>query len=121
MKFILLVDDDETIREVLAETLKDGGATVIEAGDVAEGKSQLASLKFDAAVFDYELPDGDSVELVKKARKSHPDTKIIVASGRPDLAKHSALKAGADLFLSKPLDLPKLLEPLREWGIIGNH
>jgi len=117
---ILLVEDEALIAAVTAETLRDLGFKVEEAGTVAaalafaEGQSD----KLAAAILDINLPDGKGDDLAKKLRALKPDLPIVIATGAGDKTLAGDLKKGAPLaLLSKPYDSEGLRKSLATVGV----
>ncbi len=107
---ILLVEDDEGLRELLAEEFEDSEAQVKAVADAEQAAPLLVEWEPDLVVSDLRLPGADGMELLAEARGLHapPAFLIITAFGSIDQAV-DALKAGADEFLTKPLDLEHLM------------
>ena len=105
----LVLDDEPDIRELLELTLTRMGLESRSAGTLEEAFAWLAREHFDVCLADLRLPDGDGIELVRRAAADYPDTPIavITAHGSMDSAIE-AMKAGAFDFVSKPVDLPVL-------------
>jgi DNA-binding NtrC family response regulator len=108
---ILLLDDNEAIRTSVSLYLGDNGYDVHAVRTLAEAVRALEHLTFDAAVVDYLLPDGTALELLGRWKESGSQMPIILLTGHGsiDLAVR-AIRAGAEHFLTKPLELPALLE-----------
>lgn len=108
---ILLVDDDRTIRSPVRQLFESQGFTVREAEDVASARLAFDSFRPDAVLLDYELPDGTALDLIPIYRRLEPEVPILVLTGHNEIVLAvSAIKAGADQFLTKPIELPTLLE-----------
>ena len=78
---ILIVDDDDALRETLADQLAvDGEFTATEAGSVVEAEERLAArdARFDAVILDVGLPDGDGRDLCIKLRRQGQKMPIII-------------------------------------------
>jgi two-component system NtrC family response regulator len=106
---ILLIEDDASLRTLLAEELEVDGYRVICAGTLAEGRRQGLEARPDLIVSDLRLPDGDGLAVLREFQaegRSVPFI-IITAFGTVDQAVE-ALKAGADDFLTKPLSTDHL-------------
>ncbi len=105
---LLVVEDDAALRELLLQELGDRGYAVHDAPDL---KTALAALdrEVDLIVSDLRLPDGDGFELLDAARSREPGPAIILITAFGSVPQAvQALKAGADDFLTKPLDLDHL-------------
>ena len=105
---ILIIDDDKGVRELLREFLRLYG---FKAHCVENGILALNLLKkeyFDIIITDYSMPGMNGIELTKIVRSLYPQALIIGISGT-DFDGKDFLAAGADAFLSKPLQLHELL------------
>lgn len=110
---LLVVEDNDLVREVLAMGLEDEGFVVKEAANAAAGLAALHDSPIVAMVTDVELGPGLSgLELAQQARSIMPDLPVLVVSGRPHLAAewqpgpHSA-------WLGKPFDLHAVADTIR--------
>ncbi len=107
---ILVVDDEEALRTVLAAELEGEGYQVTSAADGQEAINILGSLAFDLILLDIKMPNVDGFEVLKYAKERHPSTKIIMLTGFADLKNAiESKKLGAEDFVSKPYDLVDLL------------
>jgi two-component system response regulator AtoC len=102
---VLVVDDEQSLRKVLAATLQREGYEVTVCGDGEEALSALERDGADVVVTDLVMPKLDGLALLRKVVSRHPDVPVIVitAHGRIDSAVE-AMKAGAFDFLAKPFD-----------------
>ena len=107
---ILVVDDEASIRFGLREFLHSHGYEVSDVGDCRAAEEAFRAQRPDAAIIDYQLPDGDALGLLPRLRDIDPTVPLLVltAHGSIDLAVR-AIKEGAEQFLIKPLELPALL------------
>lgn len=107
---ILLVEDDSGLRELLQEELEAEGYQVIACGDAEQGKQLLASQAPDLLISDLRLPGADGLSLLTNlaTTESPPAVLIITAFGSVQQAV-KALQAGADDFLTKPLEMDHFL------------
>jgi DNA-binding response OmpR family regulator len=114
---ILLVDDDEVLREELASQLGlDGEFQVVEAASVAQAEARIASgdPRYDALILDVGLPDGDGRDLCASLRKQGVRTPIIMLTGSDEEADVvRGLDSGANDYIAKPFRLGELLARLR--------
>ena len=110
---ILIVEDDDALRETLAHTLGTICRDVRTASTLAEAFREATNAQPDLIVLDLGLPDGDGAELVTSLR-AVTDVPVIVLSGRDsEEAKVALLDAGADDFLIKPCGAAELLARVR--------
>jgi len=107
---ILVVDDEEALRTVLAAELEGEGYQVTTAVDGQEAIDILGSVVFDLILLDIKMPNVDGFEVLKFVKGRHPATKIIMLTGFADLKNAiESKKLGAEDFVSKPYDLVDLL------------
>jgi two-component system, NtrC family, nitrogen regulation response regulator GlnG len=101
-----VIDDDRSVRFVLAEALRDAGFSVREFDGPSPALDAL-SRRTPAAVFtDVRMPDMDGLKLLNVLKADHPELPIIVMSAYTDVASTAgAFRGGAHDFLSKPFDL----------------
>ncbi|MGC9418266.1 MAG: diguanylate cyclase [Rhodovulum sp.] len=113
---ILIVDDVATNRIVMKVRLSEAHYEVLQASDGAAAISAARRDRPDLILLDMTLPDMDGADLCRRL-KAHPETAtipvIVVTAARAADAKMRALEAGADEFLSKPLDEMILLARVR--------
>jgi DNA-binding NtrC family response regulator len=107
---ILVVDDESTIRSLLATVLEHAGYEVSEAGDGAGLRERFSDPAPDVILLDLKLPDADGLELLPAIKKQWPGTEVIVLTGHATIdAAVAATKAGAYDFQTKPFDHKALL------------
>jgi two-component system, NtrC family, response regulator AtoC len=115
LRSILIVDDEEPIRQMLTEVLGGHGYVVRAAADGQEALRELAERDYDAVVTDVRMPRMDGLSLVRAMQQAAPDVTVIVMSayGSHDLALE-AMKAGAYDYLGKPFRPDEVLLVLRK-------
>src|SRR5438445_12369094 len=115
LRSILIADDEEPIRHVLAVLLSEQGYFVRAAKDGEEALRELAARDYDALVTDVRMPGMDGLSLVRAVQQHAPETTVIVMSayGSHDLALE-AMKAGAYDYLGKPFRPDEVLLVLRK-------
>ena len=101
---VLVVEDEELIRLILAETLADAGYRVVEAGTGDEAARLLDGPdRFDLVVTDVQMPGAlDGVAVGQHARRRHPVIPIIYATGRPESMAGAGPLGPRDRLLRKP-------------------
>jgi CheY-like chemotaxis protein len=110
---ILVIEDDDGARDALACLLADDGYAVCTAGTGLEGIGRAESFQPHAIICDYSLPDIDGLDVMRRLRAARPDLFfIMVTAGRFDRTGERALRAEADVFLDKPVDLAVLRSAL---------
>ncbi len=111
---ILLVEDDDILARLLVEILG-GLGDVVWSASAEEAEGHLNSRQWDLIVADVELPGRTGLEVVERARALHPLCSMLIVSGRSSFEYAvGAIRAGADDYLTKPLDPEALLDKARE-------
>ncbi|MCA0929779.1 response regulator [Ruegeria profundi] len=106
---LLIVDDDERIRDLLKKFLMKNGFLVTAARDAAHARRVLSGLDFDMIVLDVMMPGEDGVSLTRTLRETHT-TPILLLTARGETEHRiSGLEAGADDYLAKPFEPKELL------------
>lgn len=114
MSSILIVDDEEGIREYLVDALSDDGHFIVSAADGIEALGQMTEHSFDVMITDLRMPGAlDGIDLLRKGRAESPEMEVIVltAHGSVDSAVE-AMKLGAFDYLQKPVGSPAELRLL---------
>ena len=105
---VLVVDDDEGVRETLVETLKAAGFTIIEACDGPSALALSKDAQLVAAVMDFLMPGMNGAELAREVKRARPSLPIVFVSGYSDTVALDGI-AGA-LILRKPFSGERLTE-----------
>ncbi len=105
---ILLVDDDDLIRTVVAERLKRRGYEVDTARSLAEARAHVKGRQPDAALLDIRLPDGDGTELLEELSGEGDVQCVMITAHATIESAVEALKKGAEDYLEKPFSLDRL-------------
>jgi len=114
MPNVLVIDDEKSIRSTLREILEYENFKVEEAGDGAEGLKMAEKGTYDLILCDIKMPKMDGIELLSKLQEAGSDTPIVMLSGHGTIdTAVEAIKKGAFDFISKPLDLNRLLVTVR--------
>jgi len=114
MAKILIIDDEQSIRNTLREILEYEKYEVSEAKNGEEGLKLLTKEKFDAALCDIKMPKMDGLEVLEKAVEQGVDTPFVMISAHGTIETAvDATKKGAYDFIQKPPDLNRLLVTLR--------
>ncbi|MDZ4383700.1 MAG: response regulator, partial [Thermodesulfovibrionia bacterium] len=110
MAKILIVEDKESMANMLKETLELEGYEVVIAGDGAKGIKKIKDMKVDLVLTDLKLPKKDGLEVLNALKEENPLIPVIVmtAFGSIETAV-TAMRAGAYDFITKPLDTDHLL------------
>jgi two-component system chemotaxis response regulator CheY len=116
---ILIIDDEEEIREVLKMHLESAGYMVIEAEDGEDGINKMRGgsnlLQVGLIITDIRMPKVNGVEAIDYLRTNAPSKPILVLTGYPDTdLAISLLKKGVKEYLVKPIDKKVLLEKVKK-------
>lgn len=108
-KNILIVDDEEDVLSVLADTISRWGFNPILARDGEDALGKLKDLPIDLVLTDLKMPRVDGVRLLKSVKKEDEDAEVILFTGYPAIESAiEAMKLGAFDYLIKPVDLEEL-------------
>lgn len=114
MPRVLVVDDEAAIRRALRDILEFEKYEVVEANNGTECLVKLKQGKFDVIVLDIKMPQMDGMDALDRIGILSPETPVIMISGHADIdTAVESVKKGAFDFISKPLDLNRLLITLR--------
>jgi len=106
---ILIIEDETTIREMLAEILKKQGYIIHQAADGTSGLKLIQKHNFDLILLDLRLPDIHGLEVMEKLRKFDNHVLVVVMTAYPEVRTAvSALKAGAHDYIKKPFELDEM-------------
>ena len=111
---ILVIEDDDVLRDGLIEGLALEGHTVDAVADCADAREAVAGFAHDAIVLDIGLPDGSGLDLLREWRRAGLATPVLLLTARNMTGDRIAgLDLGADDYLGKPFDLGELAARLR--------
>ena len=114
MQTILVIDDDESLRDTIGVMLEQEGFRAVLAGDGREGFEMAVSLKPDLMLVDLRLPGMSGTEICKQLRAANVATPIIVLSAMGDeIDKVLLLEIGADDYVVKPFGTRELMARIR--------
>jgi DNA-binding NtrC family response regulator len=106
---LLLVDDDDQLREALERRFQRLGWRVTKAASVAEALARAGQVRHDVALLDLHLPDGSGIELLERLREGQPELEALMLTGHGSIETAiQAMKKGAYDYLTKPFHLPDL-------------
>jgi len=106
---VLIVDDEPAIRFGIRDFLEASGYAVAEADSCQTARDAFRAFQPDAAILDHVLPDGNALDLLQRLKEIDPDVPLIVLTGHGSIELAvTAIKEGADHFLTKPVELPAL-------------
>lgn len=107
---ILVVDDDDLLRQQLARAFERRGLEVRTAANLAEAKALITEESPELAVIDLKMPDGSGMKLLELIHQVDPTTKSVMLTGYGSIATAiDAVRLGATYFLQKPADADEIL------------
>jgi CheY-like chemotaxis protein len=112
-KRILVVDDEEPVRFLLAEELREEGYEVDEASSGEEAVKKVGNTKYDLVSLDIEMPGMNGLEAATKIREISPKTKVILATAYSHY-KQELLSWAADAYIVKSSDLSEYKKVVKE-------
>lgn len=115
---ILIIDDEEQIREMLGQMLTREGYEVVHADNGKEGMKVCRGQKVDLIITDIIMPEKDGIEMILELRHDFPHLKVIAISGGgrlgPDGYLEMAQKLGAHRTFFKPFNRKEILDAVQE-------
>ena len=106
---ILVVDDDDRIRELVKQYLEENNFLVTTAKDSLDAKRKLEIIKFDLLIFDIMMPGQSGLSLTKEVKKNGHTPIILLTAKGETRDRIKGLEFGADDYLGKPFDPKELL------------
>ena len=111
---VLVVDDEESLADLVAMALRYEGWTVSVAHTVAGAVKVAKKTQLDVAVLDIMLPDGDGIGLMKKLRETTPKLPVLFLTAKDAVEDRvQGLTAGGDDYITKPFSLDELVARIR--------
>ena len=117
---LLIVEDESSLRELLARALRKEQYVVETASTYAEASDKLAAYSYDCILLDIMLPDGSGLDLLERLKALHKRENVIIISAKDSLEdKVLGLELGADDYLPKPFHLVELNARIK--SVIRRH
>ncbi|PCK01104.1 MAG: DNA-binding response regulator [Alteromonadaceae bacterium] len=111
---ILVVEDDDNLRDTLADVLEIEGYHLRTAATLQEAHASLGGVSIDMCILDITLPDGEGYSFAKTLREHSPNTMILMLTARSlNRDIEAGFESGADDYVSKPYQLKELLLRVR--------
>jgi DNA-binding NtrC family response regulator len=112
---ILLVEDEDPLRQAVSKMLRKSGMTVIEA---ANGSAAMEAIRvaqrIDVMILDITIPGASSRDVFAEAKRLRPETRMIVLSAYPRDVAAASLQSPVEHFIRKPYRVSELLELIRQ-------
>ncbi|MFM8561126.1 MAG: response regulator [Solirubrobacterales bacterium] len=105
---ILLVDDEQSVQELLSYPLRKDGYEVVQAGDGKEALKLFGESRFDLVILDVMMPQMDGLECCRRLRASSPVPIIMLTAQAEEADKIVGLELGADDYITKPFSVREL-------------
>ena len=110
MSSILVIDDKDSMRKMVAQTLAEEGYSVDSAKNGPDGLEMIKAKPFDLVITDMKMPDMDGLQVLSNIRKINDEMAVIIMTGYGTIETAvSAMKMGAYDFLTKPFDSDHML------------
>ncbi|RMH72341.1 MAG: response regulator [Gemmatimonadetes bacterium] len=111
---ILVVDDEDSILRLMTFLLKSAGYNVSTAKNGETALEKIKSNAYELIVLDYMMPRIDGYHILKIVKNQYPQTGVIIVTGKGDEnVAVDLMKAGADDYVTKPFEGPKLVETVK--------
>ena len=115
---ILIIDDDEQMRDLLQQAMQWAGYEVIAAENGRLGQQYFEEQPTDLIITDLIMPEQEGLETIAVIKKRYPNVKIIAISGGgrigPEAYLPAAMELGADRVFAKPFDIKELVTTVQE-------
>jgi two-component system phosphate regulon response regulator OmpR len=112
---ILLVEDDESLQQLIEKLLKNNNYIVSKANNIDEAQKLVKLFIFDLIILDVMLPDSTGLEFYKNSIKDRINTPVIFLSALSDVDDRiSGLELGADDYIGKPFDSRELILKIKK-------
>lgn len=112
-KRVLVVDDDDSVRQSLEKVLEDAGYSVVLAASGAEAVRRFEPGQIDLLLLDLNLPKQSGWDVFAELTTRHPLVPVIIITGMPN-QYFTALAAGVGALFEKPVEVPALLQTMAE-------
>ncbi|MGP1386247.1 MAG: response regulator [Thainema sp.] len=117
MRTVLVVDDSNTVREMIADLLGKVGIKVLEASDGAEAKQKIEASPPDLVVMDIVMPNMNGYELCRwvKSNRTTQDIPVVICSSKgEEFDRYWGMKQGADAYIAKPFRPDEMVETVKQ-------
>lgn len=106
---LLVVDDEKLVRWSIQETMGKEHFRVVLASDGTDAIEKIHQERFDVIITDLVMPGKNGIDVARKAKELHPDTKVIMMTAYGStLDRKEAKKAGVSFFIDKPFQINEI-------------
>jgi twitching motility two-component system response regulator PilH len=117
MSTVLVVDDSQTVRQMLSELLQKGGLTVVEAANGLEAKAKIEAKMPDLVITDLVMPEMNGYELcrwIKNTPAAQNIPVLICSTKDQEFDRYWGMKQGADAYITKPFQPSEMLKTVKQ-------
>lgn len=115
---VLVVDDEQLIRDILVRIVAREGYRVDHACDGVEAMEKLNDAPFDYVISDIKMPNMDGMQLLEQVKSLYPSVKVLLITGQAGtVSVRKAKAAGADSFITKPFKKMEIARTLAELSL----
>jgi len=117
MTTVLIVDDSQTLRQMLSDLLKEQGIQVVEATNGVEAKEKIQANYPDLVITDLIMPQMNGYELcrwIKNEPKAQNIPVLVCTTKSEDFDRYWGMRQGADAYITKPFHPPELLKTVKQ-------
>lgn len=117
MSTVLVVDDSQTVRQLLSELLQKGGLTVVEAANGIEAKQKIQAKAPDLVITDLIMPEMNGYELCRWIKNDPTMQKVpvlICSTKDQEFDRYWGMKQGADAYITKPFQPGEMLKTVKQ-------
>jgi PAS domain S-box-containing protein len=114
---VLVIDDDDAVREVLSDILNEQGHEVVSARDGASAIELLRGKRFDLIFTDLSMPNMDGWDVARRCRELQPRSKIVLVTGYAGAIETPSDAPRIDAIVAKPFDYDEIAETC--WALLG--
>jgi twitching motility two-component system response regulator PilH len=117
MSTVLIVDDSQTVRQMLSELLAQGGLTVVEAANGVEAKGKIQAKTPDLVITDIVMPEMNGYELcrwIKNDPVAQGIPVLICSTKNQEFDRYWGMKQGADAYITKPFQPGEMLKTVKQ-------
>ena len=111
-KFVLILDDERDLCELLKEEFESAGATVTVCRSLKDARTEIGKTRFHAVLSDVNLPDGNGISLLEDLKKLGELPHVYYFTGKSDLSSEKVMEAGALGVFSKPCKIENIIEAI---------